>query len=52
MKMKMVMEKSLNMKNLPKVMEFCDQSWNSTNFAPKFYQICIFLSPLRNEAAI
>ena len=28
--------------NLPKVMEFCDQSWNLTNFAPKFYQICIF----------
>ena len=21
-------------------MEFCDQSWNSTNFAPEFYQIC------------
>ena len=26
--MKMVIEKSLNMKNWPKVMEFCDQSWN------------------------
>ena len=26
--------------NWPKVMEFCDQSWNFTNFAPKFYQIC------------
>ena len=37
---KMVMEKSW--KNWPKVMEFCDQSWNFTNFAPKFYQICIF----------
>ena len=24
------------MKNWPKVMEFCDQSWNFTNFAPKF----------------
>ena len=34
-KMKIVMEKSWNMKNLPKVMEFCDQSWNFTNFVPK-----------------
>ena len=23
-------------------MEFCDQSWNFTNFALKFYQICMF----------
>ena len=30
------------MKNWPKVMEFCDQSWNFTNFAPKFDQICMF----------
>ena len=36
----MVMEKSWNMKNWPKVMEFCDQSWNFTNFAPELYQIC------------
>ena len=41
-KMKMVMEKSWNMKNWPKVMEFCLQSWNFTNFAPKMYQICVF----------
>ena len=33
-KMKMVMEKSWNMKDLPKVTEFCDQSWNLTNFTP------------------
>ena len=26
-KMKMVMEKSWNMKNWPKVMDFCDRSW-------------------------
>ena len=39
----MVMEKSWNMKNWSKVMEFCDQSWNFTNFAPKFYQFCIFV---------
>ena len=41
--MKMVMEKSWNMKNWPKVMEFCDQSLNFTTFAPKFDQICSFL---------
>ena len=29
----------------PKVMKFCDQSWNFTNFASKFV---LFLSPLRN----
>ena len=40
--MKVVMEKSWNMKNWPKVMRFCDQSWNFTNFAPELYQICIF----------
>ena len=34
-KMKVVMEKSWNMKNWPKVIEFCDQSWNFTNFAPE-----------------
>ena len=28
------MEKSWNMKNSPKVMEFCYQSVNFTNFAP------------------
>ena len=32
-KMKMVMEKSWNMKKWPKVMEFCDNSWNFINFA-------------------
>ena len=40
---KMVMEKPWNMRNLPKIMEFCDQSWHFTNFAPKCYQICIFV---------
>ena len=35
----------MNMKNWPKVMEFCDQSWNFTNFDPKFYQNCIFFVP-------
>ena len=34
------MEKSWNMQNLPKVMEFCYQSWNFTNFAPEMYVIC------------
>ena len=35
--MKRVMEKSWNMKNWPKVIEFCDQSWNLTNFAHNFF---------------
>ena len=44
--MKMVIEKSWNMKDWLKVMEFCYQSWNFTNFAPKFYQICmLFATP-------
>ena len=34
-KMKIVMEKSWNIENKPKVMEFCNQSWNFTNFAPE-----------------
>ena len=28
------------MKNCPKVMEFCYQSWDFTNFAPALYQLC------------
>ena len=35
------------MKNWPKVMEFCDQFWNFTNFAPGFYQICIFFVAIK-----
>ena len=31
-----------------KVIEFCDQSWNFTNFASKFYQICIFFVSTNN----
>ena len=37
----MVTKKSWNMKNWPKVMEFCDQSWNFSNVAPGLFQICI-----------
>ena len=37
---KMVMEKSWNLNIWQKVMEFCDQSWNSTKFVPEFYQMC------------
>ena len=41
----MVMEKSWNMKDWAKVMEFCDQSWNFTNFAslilPNLYFLVI-----------
>ena len=35
-KMKVVKEKSWNMQNWPKVMEFCDKLWNFTNFPPEF----------------
>ena len=48
--MKMVMEKSWNMKNWPTVMEsviaFCDQSWNFTNFTLNFTKFVFSLSPL------
>ena len=30
-----------------KVVEFCDQSWNFTKFAPEFYQICTFFSDIK-----
>ena len=43
LKMKTVTKKSWNMNDWAKVMEFCDQSWNFTNFAPEMYQICIIL---------
>ena len=36
-KNEMVMEKSWNMKNWPKVIEFCYQSWAYTKFAPELY---------------
>ena len=36
----MVMEKSGTMTNWQKALESCDQSWNFTNSAPEFYQIC------------
>ena len=42
--MKMVMEKSWNMRNWPEVMEFYDQSWIFTNFAPELYQICMLFA--------
>ena len=38
-KMKMVMEKSWNMKNWQKVLEFYDQSLDLNSFALEFYQI-------------
>ena len=28
-------------------MEFCDKSWNFTNFAPAFYQMCAFLAKIK-----
>ena len=41
----MVMEKSWNMKNWQKVMEFCDQSWNIFNVAPDFTKF-VFLADI------
>ena len=38
-KIKRVMEKSWNLVNWQKVMEFCDQSCNSTKFDCELYQI-------------
>ena len=35
----MVWENSWNVTKWPKVMEFCDQSWNFINFAPKLCHI-------------
>ena len=41
------------MQNWPKVMEFCYQSWNFTNFAPELCKICMFfLPPLRNVESL
>ena len=55
----MVMGKSWNIKKWPKVIEFCDQSLNFVIrhgilpiLPPEMYQICIFLSPLKIQAAI
>ena len=45
--MNVVMEKSLNMKNWQKVMTFFNQSWNVTNFAPEFCQICAFFADVK-----
>ena len=47
--MKMVMEKSWNMKKWPKVMEFCDSVREFYQFCPQFVRLW---SPLRNYAAI
>ena len=44
------MEKSWNVKNWPKVMVFCDQSWNFTHSAPKLYYICKFLDATKQQS--
>ena len=41
-KMKMVMEKSWNMKKWPKVMEFCDSVMEFYQFCPQFVRNLIF----------
>ena len=33
--------------NWAEVMEFCDQSWNFTNFASEMYQICTFFATIK-----
>ena len=48
----MVMEKSWNMRDWPKVMEFCDQLWSFTNFAPKFYHILMFFATAKKLSSI
>ena len=40
----MVMEKSWSMRNWPKVTEFCDQSWNFTNFPPNCTKFVLFVT--------
>ena len=35
------------MKNWPKVIEFCDQSWKFTNFAPEFDQMCASFAAIK-----
>ena len=40
---KMVMEKSWNIKKWQKVMEFCD---HGSNFAPESYQICVLFADI------
>ena len=47
-KIKMVMEKSWNMQNWSKVMEFCCQSWSFTNFASELFVICKFFAITEN----
>ena len=35
-----------------KNLEFCDRSWNLTNFAPEVDKICAFLLTLGNIASV
>ena len=39
--------KVMEHKKFPKVMEFCDRSWNFNNFAPQFYQMCAFFADIK-----
>ena len=50
--MKIVMEKSWNMKNWPKVMEFCDQSWHFTSFDPNCAKFVILLALTKKFSSI
>ena len=44
--MKIVIEKSWNIKHWQTVKEFCDQSWNFNIYALEFYQICAFFADI------
>ena len=48
----MVMDKSWNIRKKAKIMELCDQSLNSSNFAFTFYQIFAFLLTFKNFASL
>ena len=50
LEIKLVMEKASDIINLQKVMEFCDQSWNLTNFSHEFDQICTFFLDLEKSS--
>ena len=45
--MKIFMKKSWNIKSWEKLMGFSDKSYDFTNFAPEFYQICTIFADIK-----
>ena len=39
-------ENGRTLKKMEKVMDFCNQSWKFTNFAPEFDQICVIFADI------